>query len=534
MWPGIFAVLLILELVIQVSSGVYSAERGVYADEAVHFTNGILIRDYARTGIGQSPMHFAERFYLSFPKIAPFMWPPLLHIMLGALMLIPLPAAWIGLAVMALLTTWVAIRAAHAVSREHGVLAGLSVGIVFLGLRVVQDSSTSIMADLLVAAMAIEAAWHLAKYWETRSLRSAKWFGVFTGLACFAKGNGLVVILMCGVLLVLTWKWEILRDKGLYWAAAFVALLAGPFMAISWFLYDTNSAFHPVNYARIRRFTTEYLALYVDQSGLLWAVLAFAGIVVILFQNRKPLGLTLFSLWFATVFFHSVTSQGTGTEPRYVLLGFAPFVMFVPYGITWLAERVPGLGGNRQHLAGAVMILLAAVFYGSTFSVLHRPAMGYRDAATFLKGRIAPGDLVLIASDASGEGAFVSEFAAMEPRPDVYILRSTKILADQDWMGNHFRMRYDSPEQALDDFEKMKINYFLVDETPEMQRQPCVKMASLMVRIGASRLERVATFNPQQGASRSIAVYRLTNPATGPRKPFRVSIQYSMGRSLER
>lgn len=534
-WITIFVALLVMELWIQAASGVYRAERGSYADEAVHFTNGILIRDYVRTGIGQSPVQFAEAFYVSFPKIAPFMWPPLLHIILGTLMLIPLPPAWIAFSVMALLTTWIAFRACRMVSREHSIWAGISVGAVFIGLHAVQDSSTAVMADLLVAAMAIEAAWHLARYWETKSLRSAQWFGVFTGLACFAKGNGLVAILMCPVLLLLTWKWEMLKDKGLYWAAAFVLLLAGPFMAVSWYLYDTNSAFHPVTPARIYRFTSEYLSLYVREGGWAWAFFAGAGALYVLFRDRKPLGLTLFSLWFATIFFHSTTSQGMGTEHRYVLLGFAPFLMLAPYGVASVSSLFPGLAeARRQQIAGAVMLALAGVFYLFTYSTLHRPAMGYRDAAMMLRSRVAAEDLVLIASDASGEGAFVSEFAAMEPRPHIYILRSTKILADQDWMGNHFRMRYDSPELALDDFEKMKINYFLVDETPEMQQFPCVEMANRIARVGASRLERLATFNPEHGASRTIAVYRLKNPAPGPRKPFRISIQYTMGKSLER
>jgi hypothetical protein len=218
-----------------------------------------------------------------------------------------------------------------------------------------------------------------------------------------------------------------------------------------------------------------------------------------------------------------------------VLLGFAPFLMLASYGAAWISGLIPGLAeARKQQVASAVMMALAGVFYLFTYSTLHRPPMGYRDAATLLRDRVGADDLLLIASDASGEGAFVSEFAAMDPRPHIYILRSTKILADQDWMGNHFRMRYDSPEQALDDFEKMKINYFLVDETPEMQQFPCVEMANRIARIGASRLELVATFNPEGGAARTIAVYKLKHPAPGPRKPFRISIQYTMGRSLEK
>ncbi len=531
---AMFLVLLGAELFLQISSGVYHAERGVYADEAVHFTNGVLIRDYVRTGIGQSPLRFAEEFYLSFPKIAPFMWPPLLHIALGSVMLLPIPAQTVALLLIAFVTAGTAFRASQMVANSYGTWAGLSVGLVYLGLQCVQDSSTAVMADSLVALMAIEAVRYLAKYWESRALRDAQLFGVFTGLACFTKGNGLTAILMVGVLLIVSWQWSFLLDKGLYWAAGIVVVLAGPWMALSWYLYATNSAFHPVDMARIARFTREYWAMFSTQPGWAWTAFILVGVAATLISNRKPLWLTVFSLWFATVLFHVTTSQSLGTEERYVLLGFAPFLMLAPAGADWLIRR-SGLAAGRENLVLSVaMGVLALVFFSTVFSTLRRPPMGYAAAAKMLRGRIVPDELILIASDASGEGAFVAEFAAMEPKPKVNILRATKIIADQDWMGNNFQMRYDSPGQAMDDFEKMKLTYFLVDETPEFQGLPCVNMARRIAKYGANRLERVATFGPAMHFSRTIAVYRLTSPAAGPRKPFQVNMQYSLGRPLAR
>ena len=73
---GMFALLLGLELLLQGWSGVHRTELSHYPDEAAHFTNGLLIRDYLRTGLGESPLHFAEEYYLSFPKVALLIWPP--------------------------------------------------------------------------------------------------------------------------------------------------------------------------------------------------------------------------------------------------------------------------------------------------------------------------------------------------------------------------------------------------------------------------------------------------------------------------
>jgi hypothetical protein len=50
--------------------GAYKQARH-YSDEAAHFMNGLLIRDYLTQGLGNNPMHFAEQYYLSYPKLRP-------------------------------------------------------------------------------------------------------------------------------------------------------------------------------------------------------------------------------------------------------------------------------------------------------------------------------------------------------------------------------------------------------------------------------------------------------------------------------
>src|SRR5262245_8846983 len=93
-------------ILLQLYSGAYGAERGMYSDEAAHFMNGLLIRDYVYDGLGENPVTFAESYYQRFPKIAVGMWPPLFHVTLGlvllpgwrpdiaAVVLVALTAAW--------------------------------------------------------------------------------------------------------------------------------------------------------------------------------------------------------------------------------------------------------------------------------------------------------------------------------------------------------------------------------------------------------------------------------------------------------
>ena len=49
--------------------------------------NALLLRDYLTHALGQNPLAFAEAYYLSYPKIAPLMWPPFFHGALGLFLL---------------------------------------------------------------------------------------------------------------------------------------------------------------------------------------------------------------------------------------------------------------------------------------------------------------------------------------------------------------------------------------------------------------------------------------------------------------
>src|SRR6187402_3587048 len=73
---GWFLGLLALAVASQLLVGAYGVELGNSPDESAHFMNALLVRDYLSHGLGTSPLTFAESYYLSYPKIAPLMWPP--------------------------------------------------------------------------------------------------------------------------------------------------------------------------------------------------------------------------------------------------------------------------------------------------------------------------------------------------------------------------------------------------------------------------------------------------------------------------
>jgi hypothetical protein len=529
----IFLILLAAAICLQWASGVFHTERGHYPDEAAHFTNGLLIREYVRTGLGQSPLHFAEEYYLSFPKVALLMWPPLLHILLGVLMLLPFPPAVVALLFQAALAAWIAFRCYQVLVKNVSVWAGAVVALVFLGLQIVQDSTTVVMVDLLVATMALEAALWMAKYWETKRTRDALLFGLFTAFACLAKGNGVAVVTMCPFMILFSGSWNILKERALYGAAAIVAVLAGPFVFLSWYLYRINSSFSPTSIERAVRFTRIYSASFPSQTGWLWTIAAVLGIAVALLKQRKPIWLAMVSLLAGTMFFHATTSQGS-PEYRYITMAYAPFLILAALGVQWLADRIRFIQPFAKPATLAAMAVLALSFFVGHFAVLHRDRLGFGDAALLLRGRMSPEERILIASDGDGEGAFVTEFAAMHPRPQVTIVRSSKFLTDSDWLSHNMKVLYATPDDAMDELEATKVGYLVVDETPSLQSEPYVELANRITQKCSGRLEKIAHYDAAQGVSRSISVYRVKHLAEGPTKKIRVSLKYSIGGYLER
>src|SRR5882724_4013974 len=57
-------------LALQYHTGIYQSELSHQPDESAHVVTSLMIHDYAKTGIGTSPLRFAENYYIHYPKVA--------------------------------------------------------------------------------------------------------------------------------------------------------------------------------------------------------------------------------------------------------------------------------------------------------------------------------------------------------------------------------------------------------------------------------------------------------------------------------
>jgi Dolichyl-phosphate-mannose-protein mannosyltransferase len=530
-------------LLVQRAVGAYRTDRSNYPDEASHFMNALLVRDYLTHGLSESPMQFAEEYYLSYPKVAFLVWPPLFHLALGVFLLPGWPAHPAALAFVALIAALGAWRLQHILRQCTSRTAAILAGCAFLLVPIVVDVSTAVMVDILVAVLGLEAVYWLSRFMSSGAGRHAVLFGLCTALCCLTKGNGLAVTLVPILMIPIAGRFDVLRRSALYVAPVIVIVLAGPFLFKS---YQFTAAMGDYGSAGLHATVTR-VALY---AAFLWSQLtpipvlfALIGSYVALAPRRSPqasasarlAGQAFLALTLATVVFHSLLPM-TYPSGRYMLLGVAPLIGLAAIGIHATLDWPRSEWRRTAGLVVCAVMLLSFVAWREVSWSVRRP-LGYDRVVSFLASRgELSGRRVLVVSDEEGEGAFVSEVAMRGPTPVPTLIRGSKLLAESDWMDNDFRVLFDSPEKILQELEDLHVDTLVVDFSPEAARLRYWSQVKTLLDRHPDAFEQIlqTTIDPQTGPKRALAVFRLKQQSPGSPKTLRVSLRYSLGKVLER
>src|SRR5262249_34477091 len=71
--------------------------------------------------------------------------------------------------------------------------------------------------------------------------------------------------------------------------------------------------------------------------------------------------------------------------------------------------------------------------------------------------------VVMVCSDATGEGILVSEVALRDRRPGRYVLRASQLFSRARWPGAPYRCLYDSPTEFLGLLKKIPVGILVLD-----------------------------------------------------------------------
>jgi len=467
-WIPAAAIFFLTAVGLQWKAGAFAVEFGSHPDESAHYVTGLMIRDYLVaivSGHFTSPLAYAENYYVHYPKVAFGMWPPLFHLTEALWTLIFSPGRISILLLMALITTAIATSIFLVLRRQYPMLGAFAGAAMFMVLPLVQASTQTVMADSLVALLDFWAMIFLIGYLDQERTRDAVLFGVCAGLSMATKANGVALVLMPIFAILVTQRFHLLRQRGLYYAGAVILVLGVPWQVLSYYLIKRSQTVPP-------DFLQERFALGLYYGKVLLASLGWGlapffvlGIAIFLIRLwRKQPDVTLacaFALVLSVWIYHSILLFG---EDRYLLGALPPAILFAAAGFAWTVRRISALTLSPAARSTALGALAVGVVALQPWAVPHKPYQGFDQPASFLaSAREFADDNFLVVSDAMGEGAFISEVAMHEQRPGHIILRSSKFLSTSRWNGANYQMRFQSAKELRELLDHAPIDAVILD-----------------------------------------------------------------------
>lgn len=434
------------------------------ADEPSHFLNGYFISSYLKTHFGSNPLAFATDYYIHYPKISIGHWPPAYYGILGMLFLVvPATYPWI-FTLNILMASLPAIGVAWALTRLHGRHLAIAGVIVYMITPLVAEGQIMFMVDQPLAACLLAATVAWIAYIERQTWALAICFAAMAALAVLIKGNGWIACLIPVFHVALTGRWRLLLSVKLL-----VAAVLGALAVVPWYLVTAKISAGGFNY----------------QAGLPYAWHAFSNNVIFLADNLSLPGVALafFALvaewrtrrsdpvrWniiagMVALILSTLTLQSivpVDIVDRYMAPALPAVVVLALMG-TWrlvgvsVAKASNPYGRRWRRAAGAILLLCMLVPGVQHITTrLPKSDVGAPDVAALIAPGATP-NITVVDGSAGYEGAMIAAAAVNDPDLRGYIVRSSKILADSNFMGTTYSLKFAGGAGVLAELRRLGV-----------------------------------------------------------------------------
>lgn len=500
---AVLLIVLVVTTLLQWASGAHSAAFGAESDEASHYVTSVMVRDYVVLSPRANPITFAKEFYVHYPRVAFGLWPPLFHISSGAWMLAFGTARG---SIMSWLVTLTSISAFvfYRISRPLLGLVGATIATLLLVLLpITQQATSAVMPDMAFALIMLLAMAAYARYLTDERTKDAFMFGLWAAIAFLVKYNAFALALLPPLCVVITGRYYLLRRSSFWVPAAVVIVIAAP-----WY------------------FIMRHLVLYAAEPGsdgmTIWASLVAnaKGVIFIAGPIMFALAVLGFGLvragrlqweakskeWslcivgaamiMALFIFHSTIYPIY--EPRYLLPATPPLILLAAQSVRYVQSAF----SKRSALVMAALLVLMAAHAALTFAVPAKKTSAYVTATdAVLASGLPHNGGVLVSADGIGEGMLTAEFAMRDQRPDHYVVRASKVLANQRLMGDKYELRYQTPDEIMSLLDSIPIAMVVMQQCPKGR---CGEHENL--------LDQTATRYPQRWRLSSVVPSEIGSP----------------------
>jgi MFS family permease len=393
-----------------------------------------------------------------------------------------------------------------------------------------------IMADNLCGLLDFWAIVCFGRFLANNRRRDAVLFGLFACLSVLTKGNGIALALVPPAGVLITRRFDLLKRLNFWIPAAMVLAIAGPWQYVSSRLLS-GILTRTVSW----QIAAAYAPMFVSILGPWLLPVVFVGIydrLVVPFRRRAVQGIwaAAGALMAAFWVFHALVPSA-GAEERYMIAVVGPMLMFFTAGLAKLAALMPARVSYRMR-AGALAVLSVAIFTGTSFGIPQKQSYGFSEVAQYIMSRPdAHESVMLISSEAFGEGIMIAEIAMRDQRPGLFVLRANKLLARLNWAGEQYELLYRTPEETLACLREIPVRFLVLDKTPALKPLPHHRNLVKMVAMYPDRWQLLGVYPqkiPVTSAVSRIEVYRLIGDENRPRGKIRLDLRYSLGRFIEK
>jgi hypothetical protein len=434
------------------------------ADEPSHFLNGYFISNYLKAHFGSNPLAFATDYYIHYPKISIGHWPPAYYGILGLLFLaVPATYPWM-FALNVMLASLPAVGVAMALARLQGRRLAVLGVIVYMITPLVAEGQIMFMVDQPLAACLLAATATWIAYATRQTWARALGFAALAALAVLIKGNGWIAVLIPLFQVAMTERWRLLLSMKLI-----VAGVIGALVVVPWYLVTAKISAGGFNYQAglpyaWQAFTTNLLFL---SNNLSWPGMALALFAIVaewrarlLDPVRWNIVAGMIALILATLALQSIVP--VDIVDRYMAPALPAMVVLALMGTWRLVAYAMSRTPDRRHApwcigAGAVIVIvMLAPGVEHIATRLPKSDVGAPASAALVAPGASP-SITVVDGSAGYEGAMIAAAAVNDPHLRGYTVRSSKILADSNFMGTAYSLKFASNAQVLAELSRLGV-----------------------------------------------------------------------------
>jgi len=524
----VFCAFFLATVALQVWGGAYRNELGGHPDESAHYVTGLMVHDYLHELRPLHPLKYAQDYYEHYPKVALGHWPPFFYGLQAVWMTVCGTSRTSALALSAAITACLATLCWSILKPRYGWPTAVALGVLCVCMPLVVTATQSVMADVLIAALCLLAAILLGRYFDSGRALWSLAFGAVAAFALLTKSTGAPLALLPGLAVLFGRRWDVLRRPAFWASAVVVSVLCGPWYVLTWRMASNglNPAGETV-FDKLNKLGHIGRDAYVG-FGPVILILAAVGLGRLL-RRRDPVNgvsLCVLSLGPAVVLFILLTPLVT--EQRYLLSVLPTLLLLAGAGLAQLTEIVPhAAGGLRNWLAPAAAL---AAFAATTFYVPEKTCRGYEQLAEFLQSHPEFNDsLIVINSDAVGEGMAIAELAESRPLQQRTVVRSSKLLRTSRWDNSDYQLLYDSPARVQEALTHAPIGIAVLDRgVPQKRLLPHNAQLEEAIKAHPNQWRQVAHFpGVRAGGGGEIEVYELIGHQQLPKHGLELDMRHS-------